>query len=393
VLGGLSDEDWQDFIQHLNCNVLGPLFFKSLQDLQLGELAPDWFFDQLRREYLNSIARNTRLYNGIRRVLTKLLDEGFQLIALKGLDLAQNVYGNSALRPMVDADLLVKREELPQVGKKILAMGYSATGYVGEDLDSSVHQHLPAFSKAGGPTIEVHWTIAHPDDPFTIDVDGLWNRARKITVSGINLLGLSPEDLLLYSSIHAAYQHKFEMTVIALADISETLKRFGSELDWQQFLHLAHEWKATRCAYVMLSFAKELLNARVSEDALQALRPSSVTAGIMAQLRAKILNDATSSPRLYQRFSQMQNAEGLRDKMAVVLRAVFPPRKNMALMYPASPASKTIYWYYLVHLKDLFLWHRDAACSLFSGSRMSVSEEMDRQSGEDRLMEWLKGEF
>jgi hypothetical protein len=388
ALRELSAADWDDLVWSLNRHSLAPLFYSRLQRGDLESSVPDGTYERLRRIYLSNLNRNVRLYHSIKPVIEALRDGGMPVIALKGVHLAENVYHNLALRPMDDVDLMVRKDDLPLAAKRLIAMGFTAPGYVGPDLDCSVHQHLAAFSKMGIATIEIHWTIANPNDPFEIDTDGLWERACGVTIGGIELLGLSPEDSLLYSCIHAAYQHKCEKAILPLYDILEIIRRSEQELNWSRFLLLTARWKANRCTYVMLAFARELLNAVIPEGVLRALKPCDVTENIMALFRAKILCGTGETTPLNQRLAQMGRAETFQSKIAVILRSIFPPPNFLAWMYPVSPCSKKIYWYYLVHLRDLFLRHSGAARNLLLHSgRMAA--EIARQRSDASLIGWL----
>lgn len=384
----LTDSQWDEILVCSESEHLSPLLYNALCGTTSEVPIPFSVRENLKKAYMQSGARNAIIYHSLAKVLKNLKNERIPLVVLKGAHLAELIYGNIALRPMGDVDLLVRREDLPLAIKILIDMGYTAKGYVGPDLDCSVHQHLPAFYKEGAATIEIHWTISHPNHPFQIDVAGLWERAQNITISGIELLGLSPLDLLLYSCIHATYQHRFEMAIMSLADISEILKRYENDLDWERLLLLAQNWKASRCVYIMLTFARQLFNAEVSEDVLQALEPLDIDNNIMAQFRARILEGAGGSPRPSRGLSKFHRADRLHDKLMAILQSIFISPKRIAWIYPAAPKSKKLYCYYLVHLKDVFLRNRSAALDLLFG-RGKMAETIEQQSEEDGLIEWL----
>ena len=57
--------------------------------------------------YLASAHRNLRLFGELRQILRAFNAAGLSVIPLKGACLAEMIYGNIALRPMVDVDLLL----------------------------------------------------------------------------------------------------------------------------------------------------------------------------------------------------------------------------------------------------------------------------------------------
>lgn len=384
----LTDLQWDELAARSAREHLSPLLYHALCRIAVDIPIPPAIVENLARAYLHTGADNAIFYHFLAEVLASLQAHSIPVIALKGAHLAELIYGNIALRPMCDIDLMVRKEDLPLVARKLLEMGYTAQSYVGSELDCSIHQHLPAFSKKRAPTIEIHWTISSPNHPFAVDVSGLWDRAQAITLAGVEIQGLSPPDLLLHSCIHAAYQHKFEMALISFADIAEILRHYEQEMAWERFLLLAELWKAGKCTYVMLTFAKELFAAKVPEDVLHALEPHDIDKDIKPRFRAKILAGESTAPRLTQRLAQTQRAGGLRGKLAVVMRSIFPSPQRLSRMYPVAPASKRRYWYYLVHLKDLFLWHRGTARHLLLGGG-KIAATIEKQNSSDRLIEWL----
>ena len=108
-----------------------------------------------------------------------------------------------------------------------------------------------------------------------MDVDGLWRRARPITVGWAQALILAPEDLLLHLAIHNAAHHDFtNFGIRPLCDIQEVLRRYNGEIDWAMTCQRAHEWRAAKYLYFMLTLSQQLLGIEVPEEAMLHLRPA-----------------------------------------------------------------------------------------------------------------------
>jgi Uncharacterised nucleotidyltransferase len=67
--------------------------------------------ERLRQIHLASATRNLRLFQELGNILSALQAANLPVIPLKGACLAETVYGNIALRPMGDVDLLVKPDD------------------------------------------------------------------------------------------------------------------------------------------------------------------------------------------------------------------------------------------------------------------------------------------
>ena len=204
-----------------------------------------------------------RVYHELARVLETLQDEDISVIALKGAHLAEVVYGNIALRPMSDVDLLVKEPDLSRVEKKLLAMGYTPDEKNTAELAERC-VHFTYKLPREGLCMEIHWNIQLSNSPFNVDVDGLWKRTRPAMIAGVRVLALSPEDLLLHLCLHTAFRHLFGQSALrSLCDISETIRHYQDQIDWEQVRHRAHQWGIGNCLHLTLHLASKLLGAAV----------------------------------------------------------------------------------------------------------------------------------
>ncbi len=219
----LTPADWHDLMQQARSHAVLYLLYHRLKTRNLDRHIPADIHQAVRTEYFELAWRNNSLYNDLSKILKTLQQENIPVILLKGAHLAQVVYGNIALRPMGDIDLLVRKNDLPKAKELLLGLGYSpfkeidiATACVGS-------QHLPPMVKQDAPPVELHWTIENPTRPFTIDIDGLWQRTQPSSVANFDTLTLSPEDLLLHLCLHTSAHHLYSNGLRAFCDIRETI--------------------------------------------------------------------------------------------------------------------------------------------------------------------------
>ena len=92
-----------------------PVLFHTLEALSAGTGLPEPVREKMKRIYFLSAARNARIYHELLIVLRALNDKDIQVILLKGAHLADSVYGNIALRPMADVDLLARSGDLLKI--------------------------------------------------------------------------------------------------------------------------------------------------------------------------------------------------------------------------------------------------------------------------------------
>ncbi|MEW5869573.1 MAG: nucleotidyltransferase family protein [Chloroflexota bacterium] len=388
-LEGLSDQDWQALLQRARQQGLGPLLNMRLRALPGAAAIPEAALQALQRQHLESgVSALQRLYR-LESVLETFQQADIPVIALKGVHLAATVYEDDSLRPMADCDLLLHPRDLEQAERLLHRLGYSNARRFWIDYEMRVSHELPPFCIAGGPTVEVHWTLLVPSLPFSIDLEGLWQRAIPLQVGSQCILGLSPEDLLLHLCLHGPTQHLMRTGVRLIYDVAVTVQHYQAAIDWGVLEQHARQWRAIRPAHLMLYLAKELFGAPVPPAALQALQPEPddpKVVEIATQLAFPALpKNVSFSPGL----ASLAEAPGLRDRLRLIWERVFVPPEKLARDYPVLPGSPRVWLYYPVHLVDLFKKHLPSVWKLVRGQPESLAAAQyvyHRQALEEELL-------
>ncbi|MBM3313588.1 nucleotidyltransferase family protein [candidate division WOR-3 bacterium] len=303
--------------------------------------------ERMRRTYVASAVRNMELHGHLRKVLRRLRDSGVNVIVLKGAYLGEAVYGDYALRPMADVDLMVPRAELSRASVLLLDKGSVHGG--------PAYSELPARGKRPGPFagsgIDIHWTLDIPGGRSRLDVGGLWSRAVPVSIAGVEVLTLCPEDLLLHLCLHAAFRHGLGDGLRPICDVAETAQRFHRGLKWSQLVGRAHEWGASRYVGLMLCLARNLLHANVPDEVIEQLVPEGIEQRLFAAARESVLAQTGYLERMP--FFRRLGARSLGEKARLASERLFLSRGEMAARYPAARDSRHLYIYYLLRLKDL----------------------------------------
>ncbi len=384
----LSDSDWGAIIQQSAGHGVTPLLYHRLKTFPSDTPIPNQVVQRLRGIYLHSASRNMHLYHKLAKVLEILRRENIPMIALKGAHLAELVYGNIALRPMSDVDLLVKRTDLTRVEDKLMQIGYVPTEshrQIAED-----NHHFTYRSPNGELSVEIHWNFLPSMYPFNIDIDEQWKRSRPAIIAGVQVSVLCPEDLILLLCLHAS-KHLFEMGLKHLCDIFESIRHYGNEIDWKQTHLRSRQWGAVKCVYLTLRLARESLGASVPEDLLKAIQPPDFDERFMVLAKDQIFSyrhQLSHDLSVYPSIAQLWGPKGLLDKATLFLRRAFPSSEEMARTYPAPSDSMRIYLYYPVRIRDLFLRHGRRVWQLFRrDERLRTSAE--RVNDGTPLRDWL----
>ncbi len=362
---------------------LAPLLYARLKSSGAQARFPADVWEQLRLTYFSSADRNTRLRQVIRPVLGGLRDAGIPVIALKGAYLAEEVYGNPALRPMSDVDLLVPKKDLSAAQSILTGLGGSSVSTVDIEWCCRTSAHLPA-TLIRGLVVELHWTIAAPIGPVGVGVDGLWDRARPTRITGVQVLALSPEDLLLHLCLSASCRDGLMGGLRSLGDIAETICRFGSEIDWAQVTSRANEWGGARYVCLTLRLARTMFGAAVPDGVVERLVPGGPEQSVVVAASESILTRAGYDRTIPLSYDHL-GAESVGDRARLVWKRVFLSRQDMEVKYHKARDAKHLWFYYVLRLRDIIrtYWsHILARTRLKTGTRAS--------SRQTSVAEWLR---
>ncbi len=224
---------WERVLGLASAQGVFPLLYHNLQMLGFPGVPVD-IRTELEASYRINALRNTLLAQELTQVL-RLLDEAqVPVIPLKGVTLAESLYGDITLRTCADIDILVPRQMVPQGFHLILARGYRAevTERFFADLllATNIEYGLVREERGICYVLEIHWGVLG-GTPFDGDsTEDLWAEARPKNYFGVPAYRLSPEWELLFLITHAA-RHRWQ-GLKWLVDIHEVCSL--GKIDWEK---------------------------------------------------------------------------------------------------------------------------------------------------------------
>ena len=388
-LSPTDGESLVDWALHFN---VGGLLYREIKSGSFPiELIPVDARNRLREAYRNCATMNTSLFFDALKVLKSLADHQLPVIALKGLSLAKNIYGDIALRPMSDIDLLVKAEDLVRAGRILLTLGYKQYFPAWESTVKAVH-HLSPFTNKSGAIIELHWNIVLPDSPINVDLDGLWERACLIKVDNVEVRALSPEDLFLHLCINACgnLQTGFDL-FIPLCDIAGLIKTSADRIDWQIVIDRATRWGGQKCVYLMLLLVRELLGAAPPDKIMSEIKPDDYQSVFFDEALEQIFDVSPLDQLIGIRIgklSKIKKGKGIKGKVLALLKEAFPSREYLARFYPVSVSSQKYTWFILFRLGRLMVYYTLGLLRLFRRDQ-SVIKAVHRARRVTAVSDWM----
>lgn len=314
--------DWEEVFVLAHRHEVVPLVWAWLRAHPASRAAvdPD-VARRLERRALATAIRNRQRAVELARLLAAFDAAGVAVMPVKGIAIAESVYADVGLRTFDDIDLLTRRSERDAARAVLAGAGYRTRDEPRfEELHHRFHD-LQYFRplEGGVQCVELHWDL-WSERAFASDIEGMWSRARPIRVAGTDTRGLADEDIILHLAIHrvsSALRLRF------VCDVAELVRRRGTRIDWDGLERRATQVGARVALHMMLSLARQLLDAPVPDQVLARTRPGRVrswwldrTCGTRALFRPVPRDEVRQQPRLAYRILEQ-------DRHGTILRSVW----------------------------------------------------------------------
>ncbi len=235
---GLALAYWGPLLERARTHGLIPLIYHRLHAIEfLG--VPAQVCRYLAVTFGVNAIRNQLLAHELVRVLARLSEAQIPVIPLKGVVLAESLYGDVALRTCADIDILVRPEDLEQSLRILRSAGYSDAfaappslrllARYGRDC-ALVREDVRCVCP-----LQVHCGLIWGGPAERRLLAEIWSRASRRPFQGAPAYALSPADELLYLAVHAA-RHGLS-TFKWITDLDWLVSR--GKLDWNVALNEA----------------------------------------------------------------------------------------------------------------------------------------------------------
>src|SRR5215472_1580530 len=201
---------WPEFLRIVYAQETASLVHRNLRELRSPAI-PIEVRTELKCAYVKTALQNHLAANELAVLLHRLSDAGVPVVPLKGVQLANSLFGDPAMRVCTDIDLLVPPRKLNRTLEVIRLAGY---GDVFDDiffrklgLQHGRHFSFQRHFAGRSSLIEVHWRLLQHSSRDSLAVQDLWGEVQDTYCFGAPVCRLSPEWLFLYLCIHAADHH------------------------------------------------------------------------------------------------------------------------------------------------------------------------------------------
>lgn len=239
-----------------------PLVAASLD--RLGVRDP--LVDEIAQFREASAAKNRALFEGGRRLLSVLAAANIDTLLLKGGALAVTVYGERALRPMSDLDVLVPtgraRDAIDRLGRAGWAPRTAITpGFI------RMQHAADLIEREGAIKCDLHWHAYWECCAPLADVD-LWSGSAPLDFDGVVTRALAPADQLLHVCVNGSRRAR-RPNLLWIPDAMHLLRAGG--IDWERLVSQAAARRFALRTRTMLAYLRSALGAPVPNDVLTRL--------------------------------------------------------------------------------------------------------------------------
>lgn len=228
--------DWERLVATAAHHGIAGLVWRALREA--GAPVPRPAARLFQASVAHGRAANEIRFQALGEILGAFESEGIRALVLKGPALVGLFYGDPALRPMSDLDLLVARSDAMRAQRLLGGLGFTDTEPVTSSALDHAH-HLPgAVRQTDGVNVlvEVHHNVFNWVTPSSLDFDGAWPDCRVVEGAGqrFRVLGLEHTLSHLCWSLGEWWR---PFRLLTVADIVRLAILYRDSIEWSRLEH------------------------------------------------------------------------------------------------------------------------------------------------------------
>jgi len=278
---------------------------------------------QFLREHARAVAgRNLYLTAKLAALVERFASKGITVVPYKGPVLAMMAYRNLALREFADLDLVLSQRDLPRAWEVLEAEGYSADE---PSACPGASQGVPGQYAFLPPKrdylVELHTERTLRHFPKPLDSARFARSLMPIRMNGGQILTFSPEDSLVFLSVHGAKD--FWARLLWIADVAE-LVQIPQGFDWEKVMAAASELGCGRLVRLAVLLASDLLVAPMPQAILDHAKGDRTARELARGVAERLFTERL--PRSFERLRfRMRMVEGFWPGARYALRLASAP--------------------------------------------------------------------
>ena len=329
--------DWDVFCNTIIDRGIAPLFYNKLSFLPAASLIPATIQAKLHQSYYKTLSRNMLLYEAFRTIMETFNLNCIDVIALKGVYLAEHLYQDIGLRQFSDIDLLVKPLDGNQCLELLSNLGYRQLDSKESDFIKSVRNDIVHFDPmiAGDISIEIHIKLHRSDESFHINPAALWKKAMQVTINKVPVYVLNDEDMLIHLCIHLDIHFRDgRIQFTSFLDITNFLTEKAEQLDWNALKKRSMEFNCEKEVFLYLVIAYEFMNAPMPIELYEQYSHKLIPE--IKKTFLKYLNGYSGYTAVSEHIYNIKKQKAFSLKIKYLFEILFPPKAFMIKKYNLS---------------------------------------------------------
>jgi hypothetical protein len=233
---------WDYFCHSANMHGLSALAFNNLEKTGLLKYVPEHNSEYLRKASYLSMVRNTGIMKNLSEALSILGKENFRIVLLKGMALELMDYGNTGLRQMTDADVLLRKDEGIKAFRLLKKNGFSplpVKSFFHKLIIKHIGKHFPSLLKDDF-SLEIHHDLFGSRNKHLTSL--LLETSIRSDLDGNDVWLPEPLILFLYL-VHHLYRHETnnDSQLRLYTDLVVMIEEYSTRVINPQLLRLSDE--------------------------------------------------------------------------------------------------------------------------------------------------------
>lgn len=241
-----------------------PLLYKRLSQtgLDLSHL------EKLKGIYRQNLYKNSLLFHKFLAVHAELEKLEVPVVVLKGIALVAAYYDDIGIRPMSDADFLVRENDVEKALRYFKEQGWQ--GKNGSWLGKSAkHIHSLDLISPDKYEIDLHWRAYYQCSWDGADEE-LWKQTEDVSFKGLKIKILNPTQQILHNCAHGVRWNALS-SIRWIVDVLTVLKKRSDAIDWEMLVSEAAARHLSLTMFYALNFLKNEFDAPVPGKVLNQL--------------------------------------------------------------------------------------------------------------------------
>jgi hypothetical protein len=341
VIAALTESrlDWSALLAAASAHSVAPRVCQRLLELPGDGVLPADQHERFRQEFLGNLHRNFLLTAELIRLLRACEHSGLQAVPFKGPVLAQQAYGDLALRQFADLDVVLPHSQIAEAHRVLEGMDYRSENAAVAIAEGRIPGQYAYRNPSRGVLVELHSEKTLRYLPVPLDWKALAARLETVAIAGQSLRTFSTEDTMMLLCVHGT-KH-FWTRLGWICDIAE-LAQAPRGIDWPRAGRLALKMRCHRMWLLGLALANHLLAAPLPEAAARQIRRDGRVLALARSVQEQFLrrNEFTINTAERVRFrsnSQDTLATGLRQLSIFATRPTDQDWQSCSLPRWAAP--------------------------------------------------------